>query len=328
MAQNKLLKADTKNNTGTGDVFVFQAAPTLTGAVLMTGTLGIGSSTGFTGTANTLLSLGGSQNTYIQTYLQNASVGTNASSDYILGADNDGVALTGHFHDMGITNSGYAFVGFDAFAVNDGYDYVSGGNLVIGTDGGVAGKVMKVIVGGTTANDVRAVFSRTELTVGLAGNTTGVIAFAGSGSSSIKLQGQAFGSSSVLTLPAVTDTLVGKTTTDTLTNKRVTKRVVTAADATSITPNSDNADWTYQANTQATGTLTINADGGTPTNTQPWGLKIKSTNVQTFSWNALFVGGTTALPTTSTGGGKIDYFTFIYDTVNSKWHYTGTALNF
>lgn len=132
----------------------------------------------------------------------------------------------------------------------------------------------------------------------------------------------------VMTFPSGTDTVVTLTATQTLTNKRITKRVVTAADATSITPNSDNADWTYQANTQAVGTLTINADAGTPTNTQPWGLKIKSTNIQTFSWNALYVGGTTALPTVTSGGGKIDYFTFIYDTVNSKWHYTGTATNF
>ncbi len=127
--------------------------------------------------------------------------------------------------------------------------------------------------------------------------------------------------------PAYTQ-IVQLTATQTLTNKRITKRVVTAADATSVTPNSDNADITYQANTQSTGTLTINADGGTPTNGQSWAFKIKSTNVQTFSWNSVFAGGTTALPTASTGSSKIDYFTFIYDTVNSKWHFTGQALGF
>lgn len=114
----------------------------------------------------------------------------------------------------------------------------------------------------------------------------------------------------------------------TMTNKRMTKRVTTAADATSITPNTDNADITYQANTQAAGTLTINADSGTPTNGQPWLLKIKSTNAQTFSWNADYVGGTNALPTATSGGSNIDYFAFIYDTVDSVWHYTGGATNF
>ncbi len=121
---------------------------------------------------------------------------------------------------------------------------------------------------------------------------------------------------------------VDLSTAQTLTNKRITKRIVTASDATSITPNSDNADITYQANTQTIGTLTINADGGAPTNGQSWTLKIKSTNVQTFSWNSVFVGGNLGLPTASTGSSKIDYFTFLYDTVNSKWDYTGSAGNF
>ena len=123
-------------------------------------------------------------------------------------------------------------------------------------------------------------------------------------------------------------TVVYTTATQTLTNKRLTKKVTTASDATSITPNSDTADITYQLNTQATGTLTINADAGTPTNGQAWMLKIKSTNVQTFSWNSIFIGGTVALPTATTGGSKIDYFTFIYDSVVPKWNYTGTATNF
>lgn len=132
-------------------------------------------------------------------------------------------------------------------------------------------------------------------------------------------------SAGVISIEGVT--IATSSNTLTLTNKRITKRVVTASDDTSITPNTDNADITYQSNSQATGTLTINADSGTPTSGQSWLLKIKSTNVQTFSWNAVFAGGTLALPTSSTGGGKIDYYAFIYDTVNSKWHFTGQALN-
>jgi hypothetical protein len=107
---------------------------------------------------------------------------------------------------------------------------------------------------------------------------------------------------------------------------RIVPRVVTAADATSITPNTDNADITYQSNSQATGTLTIGADTGTPVNGQKWILKIKSTNVQTFSWNAVYVSATNAvgattvgLPTATTGGSAIDYVGFIYDSVNSHW---------
>jgi hypothetical protein len=126
----------------------------------------------------------------------------------------------------------------------------------------------------------------------------------------------------------VDSTIPSLTSTSTFTNKRITKRVVTASDATSITPNSDNADITYQLNTQGTGTLTINADAGTPTNGQSWVLKIKSTNVQTFSFNGIFVGGTLTLPTTTTGSGKIDYYSFLYDSVTPKWDFTGSAIGF
>jgi hypothetical protein len=111
-------------------------------------------------------------------------------------------------------------------------------------------------------------------------------------------------------------------------NGHFVKRVVTAADATSITPDTDNADIIYQSNSQAAGTLTINADTGTPTEGQSLALKLKCTNAQTFSWNAVYTGGTTALPTATTGSSKTDYFTFIYDSVASKWHFTGQALGF
>lgn len=131
-----------------------------------------------------------------------------------------------------------------------------------------------------------------------------------------------------VTLPSSDDTLAGLAAVQTLTNKRITRRVVTAANGIAITPNTDNADITYQANTQVEGTLTINADTGTPTNGQSWILKVKSTNVQTFAFNAVFSGGTAGLPTATSGGAVIDYFAFMYDAVNSKWDYQGASAGF
>lgn len=97
-------------------------------------------------------------------------------------------------------------------------------------------------------------------------------------------------------------------------------RVVTTASATSITINADTTDIAYMNNTQVAGTFTINAPTGTLVNGQKLMFKLISTNVQTFSWNAIFVGSTdVSLPTASTGSSKADYVGFIYDSVASKW---------
>jgi len=106
---------------------------------------------------------------------------------------------------------------------------------------------------------------------------------------------------------------------------RTTKRIVTVATATSITPNADTSDVTNQINTQTAGTLTINAPTGSPTDGQEWTLRIDSLNVQTFSWNAIFLGGTLALPTATTGANDIDYYRFMYYTADAKWHFMGSS---
>lgn len=120
------------------------------------------------------------------------------------------------------------------------------------------------------------------------------------------------------TLPDTSDTFAMLAATQTFTNKRITTRTVTAADATSITPNTDNADVTMQTNTQGAGTLTINADTGTPTNNQQWTLIIRPTNAQTLSWNALYIAMGCPLPTTANAGKRL-IVRFLYDTGTSKW---------
>ena len=97
-------------------------------------------------------------------------------------------------------------------------------------------------------------------------------------------------------------------------------RTLTVASATSLTMDCDVADIVTQANTQATGTLTINAPIGTLVNGQKIMLRLTSTNVQTFAWNGIFRGSTDQpLPTASSGGSKEDYLGFIYDSSSSKW---------
>lgn len=101
----------------------------------------------------------------------------------------------------------------------------------------------------------------------------------------------------------------------------VSQNTVIAPNATSITPNCDTSDVVAQINTQATGTLTINAPTGSPVDGQKLVLRINSTNIQTFSWNTIFAGSTDmALPSVTTGLGKTDYIGFIYNSTTGRWH--------
>jgi hypothetical protein len=123
--------------------------------------------------------------------------------------------------------------------------------------------------------------------------------------------------------------LVGTTDTQTLTNKNVQSRVVVIADAVSITIDADTTDIATQANTQAVGTLTVNAPTGTAVNGQKLILRLRSTNVQTFAWNAVFQGSTDiALPTTSSGATLYDYVGFIYNSTASKWQMIAKVFGF
>ena len=151
-------------------------------------------------------------------------------------------------------------------------------------------------------------------TTGTASNVTGTVAIANGGTGATTLAGAS---------------IVTYTGTETLTNKDIVERVVSIADGTSITINADTTDIATQANTQTAGTLTINAPTGTPVNGQKIVLRLQSTNVQTFSWNAIFAGSTDlALPTASSGSSKYDYVGFIYNSTASKWQLLAKVFGF
>jgi len=109
----------------------------------------------------------------------------------------------------------------------------------------------------------------------------------------------------------------------------VTTRVTALPDATSVTFDVDTTDMATQANTQAFGTLTINAPTGTPSNGQRIIFRLRSTNVQAFSWNAVFQGSTdVGLPSSSSGASKYDYMGFIYNSTAAKWQILSRVFGF
>lgn len=106
-------------------------------------------------------------------------------------------------------------------------------------------------------------------------------------------------------------------------------RIVTIADANSVTMNADTTDIASQTNTQAVGTLTINAITGTLFDGQKIIFRLQSTNIQTFSWNAVFAGSIDlSLPSTSSGSSKYDYMGFIYNSTAAKWQLLAKVFGF
>jgi len=107
------------------------------------------------------------------------------------------------------------------------------------------------------------------------------------------------------------------TSTNTFTNKRITSRVGTVADAATITPVGDSNDlYTVTALAQA---ATIAAPSGTPTNGQKLIIRIKDNGTtRSLTWNAIYNVVGVTLPTDTTAG-KTHYIGCMYNTANTKW---------
>ncbi|MBA7476359.1 hypothetical protein ES707_11744 [subsurface metagenome] len=103
----------------------------------------------------------------------------------------------------------------------------------------------------------------------------------------------------------------------TLTNKRITKRVVSIASSPTPTPNGDITD-IYKITALAEA-ATFGAPTGTPTDNQTLVIKIKDNGtIRALSWNAIYVGIGVDLPDTTIAG-KLTMVGFMYNSDTSKW---------
>ena len=170
--------------------------------------------------SNTVSSFTSNVNNYTQLTLQNLSTGADATTDFVLTANNG--SDTVNYGDFGIINSGYDnatptnSLGNIVFAAdtylyaqgNTGNTSQSGGNLAVGT--AVAGKTVKIFAGGVTNSSIVANISNTGVavtgTVSATGNISTAGAFVGNGAAltnvTVNVAGNVIGTQSNVTLTA------------------------------------------------------------------------------------------------------------------------------
>ena len=124
----------------------------------------------YTPLGNNPLSVVGSGNSYIQLNIQNKASGTAASADLVI-TSNAGSDSTNYL-DLGINNSGYNQADYSIGSSGDGYLYIHGGNLTIGTQ--TTGKVIKFHVDNTTSDRQVAEISASGITSIRVNATSGI----------------------------------------------------------------------------------------------------------------------------------------------------------
>jgi hypothetical protein len=129
-----------------------------------------------------------------------------------------------------------------------------------------------------------------------------------------------------LTIPSSTSTLVSRISTDTLTNKRITKRVDTQTSSASPTPDSDSYDMYILTALGAAAAFGI--PSGSPTQGQGLIIRIKDDGTaRALTWNAIYRGIGTSLPSTTTIS-KTLYLGFVYNSTDTKWDLVAVANEF
>jgi hypothetical protein len=124
---------------------------------------------------------------------------------------------------------------------------------------------------------------------------------------------------------AIAQQVLGTTATQTVTNKRITKRTGTTTSSATPTINTDNVDF-YSITAQAAAITSMTTNlSGTPTEAQTLWLAITDNGTaRAITWGTSFEASTVALPTTTVISTRLD-IGFVWNTVTSKWRCVAVA---
>jgi len=291
-------------STGTVNASVYQtgAYGTATAQSLVNSTFIVTGNTttnvviGFNSTDSSLAEFALNSNTFAEVVIWNANTGNNASGDFIVNDTLGPEPTSSNYIDVGINGNGFSQSTWTINGPSDGYLYTGNTNLSVGTAG--ATSYINFFTGGTLATNERMRITNTAIVV-----NTGI---------GISANGSTGTSGQVLTSSG-TGNVYWSTASS-------SKRVVSYANSSTFTANTDSTDIATMIYTGSTGTFTIANTTGTPINGQQLVFRIQTTNSQTLSFQAQFAGSTDLpLPSALSGSSKHDYLGFIYNSTTSTW---------
>lgn len=128
----------------------------------------------------------------------------------------------------------------------------------------------------------------------------------------------------VVSAGTTSTSVVTNAATQTLTNKRITKRTGTTTSSATPTINTDNVDFfSVTAQTVDITSFTTNLSG-TPTDGQTLWIAITGTAARAITWGSSFESSTVGLPTTTVSTNRLDVG-FVWNTATSKWRCIASA---
>ncbi|MFG1794111.1 hypothetical protein [Nocardia sp. NPDC049149] len=189
----------------------------------------------------------------------------------------------------------------------------SGANTVVVLAGGTSAVLTCILTTGTSAASWQAAYFADAVTSGKKLSVSNTLTLAGTDATTITFQG--------------TDTYVGRATTDTMSNKRITRRATTTAGpGATPTINTDTTDYAeFTALAAAITSMTTNLSGTPVRGDSLWISLTDNGTARAITWGASFeASGTIALPTTTVISTRLDV-AFTWNVATSKWRVVGVA---